>query len=232
MCIFNFGASQIIQVWNVVRHLDLSQIQHKFYGPVALLVWSCQILGWSILSDFQVEVAPGVLLHLLSAPKMTWHIFLEQAWVNSALNHFTAKQGKPFGNITISFRTWKSLLRRHKNLPPLSGKIRTFGLVSASAMANAKAVEEYHCAACGEAVSGTRHLALHCAGLADIRNDPKFRFKANPPEFTRCTEIPERPFIFWPSVPYTPELQQVFFPERTSFFADGSADPTDLPYQK
>ena len=68
----------------------------------------------------------------------------------------------------MSVRSWKSLLRRHKQLPPLSLKFRTFGMMSASAMASAQGLDQYHCDLCGQAFSGTRHFALSCSGLDSI----------------------------------------------------------------
>ena len=83
----------------------ISPNQHKIYGPVALLIWSCQILKWEVLRNFHVRVAPGVVLHLLATPKKTVSVFLEQAWVDYVLNHFTHKHGACFGDVQISFRT-------------------------------------------------------------------------------------------------------------------------------
>ena len=38
LCAFNFGVSQIVEVWHWVRLLDLPQVQHKIFGPDALFV--------------------------------------------------------------------------------------------------------------------------------------------------------------------------------------------------
>ena len=46
----------------------------------------------------------------------------------------------------------------------------------------------------------------------------------------RCAPLCARP-LFWytPSQPHQPKPQPVLFPYKTSFFTDGSADPSNLP---
>ena len=120
-------------------------------------------------------------------------------------------------------------MRRHKQLPPLSLKFRTFGVMSASAMASAKGLDQHHCDLCGQACSGVRHFALSCSGLNSIRDDQQFACKGEVSEFTLCTGIPETTFWYTPPQPYRPKPQPVLFPCKTSFFTDGSADPSNLP---
>ena len=76
MSALSFGDCQVLETWNWVRRINLLQSQHKIYGPVALFLWCCQVLKWTVRDNFVVEVAPQVTLHLLLTPKKTWNVLL------------------------------------------------------------------------------------------------------------------------------------------------------------
>ena len=227
MCILSFGGLQIQESWNWVRLLDLSKSQHKMYGPVALFIWSCQILKWEVLEDFHVQVRPGIVLHLLSTPKKMWHVFMEQAWVDYVFHHFMQKQGVSFGEIHVSLRTWKSLLRKYKSLPPMSLKFRTFGIMSALAMARSKGLDEYHCATCGQVASGTKHLALQCPGLADLRNAQNSNVKWLPRTSPNAQD-PRDPLLLLPFQPFCARTPGGPFPRKNLLFHRRECEPFKL----
>ena len=96
-------------------------------------------------------------------------------------------------------------------------------------MARSKGLDEYRCETCGQVASGTKHLALLCPGLTQVRSAPEFRCKMDTSDFTRCTKIPETRFFCCPSTPFAPEPHTVLFKERASFFTDGSANQANPP---
>ena len=226
-CIISFGDSKALSTWDSLLKLNLPTAQHKILGPVGLFIWSCQILNWEVMSNFRVKVDDGVVLHLLSSPRKVWHVYAHQAWATYAFNFFLAKPGHPFTSVDFSVRTRKSLWSIHKNLPPLSVKYRTFGILSGSATARIQGLEVGTCELCGSRKMGQVHTVEECPALECVRQLPKSARIPMIPRFTRCTGIPTSQFWSDPGhlEPWRPDM---ILPSA-DLFTDGSASPTDLP---
>ena len=223
-CIISFGDKKASASWDSLLKLHLPSAQHKILGPVK---WSCQVLRWEVMPDFCVKVEEGVVLHLLSSPRKVWHVYAYQAWAEYAFAFFLTKTGHPFTSVDSSVRTWKSLWSIHKNLPPLSIKYRTFGILSGSASARIRGVEVGTCELCGSRKMGHIHTVEECPALDCVRQLPKYARIPSIPRFTRCTGVPTSQFRAEPGQVenWCPDV----ILSSADLFTDGSASPTDLP---
>ena len=77
--------------------------------------------------------------------------------------------------------------------PPLSLKYRTcrtFGILTASALARISGKETAICELCGSPNPGHTHTVLECAALAVVWDKPHYAPLASAPLCTKCTGIP------------------------------------------
>ena len=174
-----------------MQKVDLTSSQNKILGPIGLFMWTCLVLKWKIQTDFQVEVAPGILLHLLHTPRKRWHVLsIKDGGSMRYASSCQKKKGNPFVKAEVSSRTWQSMWARHKALPPLSLESRAFGLVTSSAIARIQDSEQATCDLCNGANPGQIHIATECPALSEIRDLPKYHKVRGLPVFTRCSGIP------------------------------------------
>ena len=221
----SFG-SEVHPLWNALIDVYLPTSQTKILGPLSCFVWCCQVLGWTTLSDLRVQNPEGTVLHLIHSPLEQWHDVAEQAWWNYAYSK--CKWRDEWKHLHISIHDWRALWSRAKTLPPLTGKFRTFGVLSGTARARMKGHDEVSCELCGGAQTGQRHLVLECPATKLIRDQPKFACVFGLNTFTLCAGIPVRSVpwtpLQWPSAQYYESGH-----EWTHVFTDGSASPPEFP---
>ena len=166
----------------------LPDCQTKNLGPLSCFIWSCQILGWTILPDLRVKTSNGTVLHLFSSPLEPWSDISEQAWWSYAFSKCKWKDdGK---GLSLSIFDRRSPYAQAKHLPPLAMKFRTFGVLSGTAVARMRGQEEACCELCGGPQAGQRHLVLECPATKTVRDRPKYGAVPQLHTFTQCTGIP------------------------------------------
>ena len=210
------------------QHIDLNQHPTKVLGPVSCFFWSCQMVGWQISAPLEVTTCQGQTLHLHHTPLKFWKLHVEQAWLNWAISK--ARMDPEMKPDHVPWATLKSLWSQRKMKDfPLALKFRTLGILSGSAQAQIRAVDQATCDFCNGREVGHCHLVLRCPATAHLRDDPRFRSLQFASVFTRCTGIPTMP----KDLPRfdAPPGNWTFYgnTDRVYVFTDGSANPSSLP---
>ena len=213
-------------LWNSLAHVSLVEAQTQILGPVSCFLWSCQVVGWQILPDFQVDTKRDVVLHLLLSPMDQWVDVMEQSWWDYAYSK--CKWKDEWRELQLSIYDWRALWSKAKHLPTLSLRFRTFGILSGTAVARMHGKDESQCELCGSQESGQRHLVLSCTATQPIQDKPVYQRLKFASSFMRCTGIPCRSSAWkplqWQSVHIHPQIC-----ELTHIFTDGSASPPEFP---
>ena len=126
----------INQLWNDLCNIDLNKTCHRIHGPIANLLWCCQILGWGTVPGLTTVTSSGEKLHILHSPLDSWFRAMEMDWFKYALDKFRLQEKFPGTIFHIS--TWKSFWNKCSPLPPLSLSFRTFAILTGSAVAKTR----------------------------------------------------------------------------------------------
>ena len=220
-----FPCQHITTIWNHSHPVNLLKKPHAICGPVTIVMWTLQHIGFTLEADLVFTSVKGAAFHLLSSPVSAIYDVAKQAVFDRAIQSVSHK--KEWQQAEIPAALWQQIPLALFKKFPLVAAYRTSSIMSAEAKVKAGLREDLNCELCGQTYS-LEHLVTTCPALSHVRQEHGVASWQHLPLPCLATGLP----AVHPCPPIDlPEVQSgvIITPQNSyHFFTDGSADPPDL----